>query len=104
MSKQSAARITRRTVAELEEATKKVPATAYDITSFYHLGALDALIDVVHADQPDAEDVEQVSRELLKAISACDETLSARLKTKEATAEGRISSIKVRNKLAEQWK
>ena len=104
MSKQSAARITRRTVAELEEATKKVPATAYDIASFYHLGALDALIDVVHADQPDAEDVERVSRELLKAINACDETLSARLKTKEATAEGRISSIKVRNKLAEQWK
>ena len=104
MSKQSAARITKRTVAELEEATKKVPATAYDIQSFYHLGALDALIDVDHADQPDEEDLKRVSLELFKAISACDATLSARLKTKAAIAEGRISSIRVRNKLAEQWK
>jgi malonate decarboxylase beta subunit len=104
MSKQSAARITKRTIAELEEATKKVPATAYDVTSFYSLGALDVLVDVVNADEPDAGDVTRVSLELLKAINDGDGTLRHRLETKPAVTQGRLGSIAVRHKLAEQWK
>lgn len=103
MSKQSAARITKRTIAELEEATKKVPAMAYDITNFYSLGAVDVLIDGVNADAPDEESVKKVSKELAKAITAGDFTLGQRLKTERAVTKGRISSILVRTKLAEQW-
>ncbi|WP_316848859.1 biotin-independent malonate decarboxylase subunit beta [Pedobacter agri] len=103
MSKQSAARITKRTISELEEATKKVPAMAYDITNYYSLGALDTLIDVGNADEPTQEDLEKVSAELARAIADGDFTLSQRLKTVPATTQGRVSSIKVRAKIAEQW-
>lgn len=103
MSKQSAARITKRTIAELEEATRKVPAMAYDIKNYYSLGALDLLIDVTNADSPGADDVALVSKELAKAVTEGDFTLGQRLKTQPAVTQGRVSSIKVRAKLAEQW-
>lgn len=103
MSKKSAARITKRTVAELDKATKTVPAMAYDINSFYALGALDSLVDVDNADSPTLEDIDKVSLELAKAISARDYTLIHRLKTIPATLGGRVSSNKVREKIAEQW-
>lgn len=103
MSKQSAARITKRTIAELEEATKKVPAMAYDIHNYYSLGALDVLVDVADADQPTAEDFQKVSEELIKAIEANDFTLGRRLTTQPAVESGRKSSILVRSKISEQW-
>jgi malonate decarboxylase beta subunit len=103
MSKQSAARITKRTIAELEEATKKVPAMAYDINNYYTLGALDALVKGVNADKPGPEDLAKVSLELSHAIAAGDLTLERRLKTEPAMTKGRVTSIKVRNKLNEQW-
>jgi malonate decarboxylase beta subunit len=103
MSKQSAARITKRTIAELEEATSKVPAMAYDINNYYTLGALDELIEGVNADHPNAEDIGKVAHSLAKAIDAGDYTLGQRLKTKPAMDGGRASSILTRAKLAEQW-
>jgi len=103
MSKQSAARITKRTIAELDEATGKVPAMAYDIHNYYTLGALDKLIEGVNADQPTSEDIEKVAYYLAKAINAGDYTLGQRLKTKPAMNGGRASSILTRAKLAEQW-
>ena len=103
MSKQSAARITKRTITELEAATEKVPAMAYDINNFYSLGALDALIEDVSADNPDSEDVKRVELELRHAIAAKDFTLQRRLNTKPAITKGRVPSILVRNKLAQQW-
>jgi len=103
MSKQSAARITKRTIEELEEATKKVPAMAYDINNYYTLGALEELIEGVNADAPTAADVTKVGAELAKAIDANDGTLTRRLQTEPAVKHGRVYSILVREKLAEQW-
>ena len=103
MSKQSAARITKRTITELEAATEKVPAMAYDINNFYSLGALDALIADVNADNPNSEDVKKVELELRRAIAAKDLTLQRRLNTEPAISKGRVPSILVRNKLAQQW-
>ncbi|WP_159471168.1 biotin-independent malonate decarboxylase subunit beta [Dyadobacter sp. 3J3] len=103
MSKQSAARITKRSIAELEEATRKVPAMAYDIHNYYSLGALDLLIDGVNADDPTPENVKEVSLKLIEAVNAGDRTLSRRLQTEPAVSKGRVSSIKVREKLAKQW-
>ncbi|WP_442587534.1 biotin-independent malonate decarboxylase subunit beta [Pedobacter sp. AW31-3R] len=103
MSKQSAARITKRTIAELEEATKKVPAMAYDINNYYTLGALEELIEGVNADAPAASDVQKVGAELAKAIDAADGTLSRRLQTVPALKHGRVYSNLVREKLAAQW-
>ena len=45
MSKRSTARVTRRSVEELDEIAEEVPATAYDVASFARLGALHRLIE-----------------------------------------------------------
>jgi malonate decarboxylase beta subunit len=102
MSKQSAARITKRTIKELDEATAKVPAMAYDIKSYYTLGPLDALIEGVNTAAPDAADVETVKSVLATAISAADDTVKRRLETPQAK-KGREFSRLVRTKIAEQW-
>lgn len=106
MSKQSAARITMRTIEELEEATKKVPAMAYDIRSFEKLGALYSLLDGVNADEPANTDISRVFSKLTEAIKDIESTqrdLSSRLTSVLATEGGRSASIIVREKLAEQW-
>lgn len=106
MSKQSAARITRRTIKELKEATKKVPAMAYDIQSFATLGALHELIDGVNADTPGVEDCNRLHDKVLEAIvsaRSASRDLSNRLLSTEAQNGGRAASIQVRKKLAEQW-
>ncbi|MBS8263873.1 biotin-independent malonate decarboxylase subunit beta [Mesobacillus boroniphilus] len=106
MSKQSAARITMRTIEELEEATKKVPAMAYDIRSFEKLGALHSLLDGVNADEPAEEDILRVFSKLTEAIEDIENKqrdLSSRLTSAFARQGGREASILVREKLAEQW-
>jgi malonate decarboxylase beta subunit len=106
MSKQSAARITRRNLEELEEATKKVPAIAYDIRSFSTLGALHALIEGINADAPGEEDREVIYAKLYEAIISSRSTsrdLSNRLSSDEAQKGGRAASNLVRKRLAEQW-
>ncbi|HBZ08408.1 MAG TPA: biotin-independent malonate decarboxylase subunit beta [Bacillus bacterium] len=106
MSKESAARITQRTLEELEAATKEVPAMAYDINSFEKLGALFSLVDHVEADHPGEEDRNTIYKEIEKAIEDVEKDqskdLSTRLKTHLA-ASGRAASILVREKLREQW-
>jgi len=107
MSKQSAARITQRTIEELEEATKKVPAMAYDIRSFQKLGALYALIPGINADNPEAYDREEVYGKLFEAIKDTKNSprdLSGRLTSSFAREGSRSASILVRKKLAEQWR
>ncbi|PGT84377.1 biotin-independent malonate decarboxylase subunit beta [Bacillus sp. AFS040349] len=106
MSKQSAARVTQRSLEELEEATKKVPAMAYDIQSFEKLGALFSLVDGVEADSPGLEDRTIICKEIEKALEDIlvedSNDLSIRLKTSFALT-GRAASIKVRQKLEQQW-
>ncbi len=107
MSKESAARITQRTLEELEAATKEVPAMAYDIDSFEKLGALFSLVDHVEADHPGEKDRNIIYKEIEQAIEDVEmdqsKDLSIRLKTHLA-ASGRAASVLVREKLREQWK
>ncbi len=106
MSKRSTARVTQRSVDELDEIAEEVPATAYDITSFARLGALHRLIQGVEADEPDAEDVETVRNALAEAISSARHEgsidLSGRLASPEAH-QHRSASLHVRERLAEEW-
>jgi malonate decarboxylase beta subunit len=106
MSKRSTARVTRRSVEELDEIAKDMPATAYDIASFARLGALHRLIDGVDAAEPDAEDVETVREALAEAISSArhdgSTDLSGRLASPEARRH-RGASLRVRERLAEEW-
>jgi malonate decarboxylase beta subunit len=106
MSKRSTARVTRRSVEELDEIAEEVPATAYDVTSFARLGALHRLIKGVEADKPDESDVEMVRGALEEAISSArhdgSTDLSGRLASPEAH-QHRGASLRVRERLAEEW-
>src|SRR3712207_1904248 len=106
MSKRSTARVTRRSVEELDEIAKEVPATAYDVASFARLGALHRLIDGVDAAEPDAEGVDALRYPLGEAFFAarhdCSTDLSGRLASPEAH-QHRGASLRVRERLAEEW-
>jgi malonate decarboxylase gamma subunit len=105
MGKQAAARVTRRSVAELEMLGETFAPMAYDIRSFAKLGLLYKLISGIDADAPGRTDVERVRAELLRAIAdtrAGTHGLASRL-TSPAARESRVASIEVRRRLAEQW-
>lgn len=106
MSKQSAARITKRTIEELDEAAKKVPSMAYDIQSYSTLGTLEELVSGIDAEAPKAEDIENIKEKLSKAIevtrTSAIRDLSNRL-TSEKALIGRAAGIKVRSRLKEEW-
>jgi malonate decarboxylase gamma subunit len=105
MGKQAAARVTRRSVAELELLGEKFAPMAYDIHSFAKLGLLYSLISGIAADAPRAADVQRVRAELERAIvdaRAGTRGLASRLASPKARAT-RAASIEVRRRLAEQW-
>lgn len=108
MSKKSAALITQRTLEELDEVTKKVPAMAYDVESFQSLGALHSLLDDVNADDPTSEDRDVIYNEIVKAVNDVKNSekvdLSVRITNETAEMDGRAASILVRERLNEQWR
>ncbi|MCY9017764.1 biotin-independent malonate decarboxylase subunit beta [Priestia megaterium] len=107
MSKQSAARITKRSIKELEEASKKVPSMAYDIESFASLGALYELVSGIQAEQPTERDVQTIQDILTGAVEDVRREgvydLSTRLYSEQARKEGRKASLVVRGELEKQW-
>ncbi|OWJ63541.1 biotin-independent malonate decarboxylase subunit gamma [Inquilinus limosus] len=106
MGREAAARVTRRTVAELDRLGEQVPPMAYGIRAYAGLGLLHRLIEGVGADAPATADVERVRAELAAAVadirSSGQRDLSSRL-TSAAALQGRPASIEVRRRLAEQW-
>lgn len=105
MGQQAAARVTRRSSAELQVLGEKIAPMAYDIRSFASLGLLHRLIEGVNADAPGQGDIARVRAELLGAIAdarASATDLAARLAS-PAARQLRAASIEVRRRLAEQW-
>ena len=105
MSKQAAARVTRRPVEALEQLGERIVPMAYGVRAFARLGLLHGLIEGVNAAAPGADDIERVRRELAAAIDdarAGARDLAARL-TSPAARETRAASIAVRRRLTEQW-
>lgn len=103
MSKQSAARITKRSVGELDSAADQVPGIAYDIRSFDSLGAVDVLLGGIDADHPSPGDVERVRAVLEEQIAlAVRPDLGNRLESEKAKT-GRRMSVRVREELERQW-
>src|ERR1700689_4647283 len=105
MRKQSAARVTRRTVEELDELGKTVIPMAYDIRQFAKLGLLHELITEIDADAPSAAQIAKVKQRVIAAIADIRNTpgdLTSRLNNAEASVT-RAASIEVRKRLAEQW-
>jgi malonate decarboxylase gamma subunit len=105
MRKQSAARITRRTVEELDELGKTILPMAYDIRQFAKLGLLHELITGIDADAPSAAQIARVKERVAAAIADIRKhpgDLTNRLNNPEARAH-RAASIEVRRRLTEQW-
>lgn len=106
MSKASAARITQRTIAELEEATKHVPAMAYDIHNYEKLGALYKLVQDVSswdANENAAEEIKTVIDEAIESTKNQPTDLHFRYETPIAVESGRQATNKMRKTVFEQW-
>lgn len=106
MSRRAAARITRRTIEEIDEAAKLVPATAHDVTSFARLGALHRLLRIDDPRSPAAAEVSQVRDAIDAAVvdlrTSGDRSLHTRL-TSVGARDQRSASILVRERIDQQW-
>jgi malonate decarboxylase beta subunit len=105
MHKEAAARITRRTVAELDELAKTVIPMSYDVRAWAKLGYCDGLLKVTNPDSPTQEDVDTVATAIREAVARAGKgplDLSNRLDS-DAAVVTRHASRAVRELLAHQW-
>lgn len=102
MGKESAARITLRSVDALERLAATVPPMAYDIGNYASLGLLWRSLDLANPDQPGARDVAIVLASLKDALADIAADPDRSLKGRLGAANRRASST-VREKLRQQW-
>ncbi|UPT56463.1 biotin-independent malonate decarboxylase subunit gamma [Dickeya zeae] len=100
MGKASAARITLRSVEDLEKLAATIPPMAYDIRNYATLGLLSTLLDIANPDAPSADDLSQVIAALQQAVA--DARRDPSLKTRLG-ADSRRSSSLVRERMRAQW-
>ncbi|MCG6268085.1 biotin-independent malonate decarboxylase subunit gamma [Vibrio furnissii] len=102
MGKASAARITLRSVAELEKLAATIPPMAYDIQNYSTLGLLWKKVAVQNAEAPNAQDVDDIAGMLALAlddiVKDTNRDLSGRLHS-----ENRSASLAVRQQMAKVW-
>lgn len=102
MGKQSAARITMRTVEALESFAATVPPMAYDIVNYASLGLLWRTLKLDDPDQPDRADMDTVIKALEQSLADIlddpQRGLAGRL-----DAPNRTASARVREELRRQW-
>ena len=105
MAKNAAARVTRRTVEELDKLAETVIPISYKIEDYAKLGTLYKLIDGVNVDSPEPKQVDQVRADLLAAIvdaRSGQRDLSNRLQSQGAQ-KNRRATLMVRQRLAAEW-
>lgn len=100
MGKAAAARITLRSVEELEALAAKVPPMAYDIASYASLGLLWERVKVDAVAQPSAADIGKVRAVLESAVNDIGSSTDLRGRL---GAPNRAMSARVRQLLREQW-
>jgi malonate decarboxylase gamma subunit len=105
MAKNAAARVTRRTVEELDKLAETVIPISYRIEDYAKLGTLYKLIDGVNVDSPESKQVAQVRADLSAAIADArsgQTDLSNRLQSQGAE-KTRSATLVVRQRLAAEW-
>jgi len=105
MAKNAAARVTRRTVEELDKLAETVIPMSYKIQDYAKLGTLYQLIDGVNVDSPEPKQVDQVRADLLAAIADArsgQRDLSNRLQSQGAQ-KNRSATLVARQRLAAEW-
>jgi malonate decarboxylase beta subunit len=106
MGKQAAARVTKRSVSELDDLAVKVLPLSYDIRAYAQFGILYQLIHGVNPETPAETDIAKVREALERAIADARSgrrNLSGHLDNSEAQ-QSRKASIKVRQLLTLQWR
>ena len=100
MGKAAAARITLRSVEELEALAESVPPMAYDIDNYATLGLLWETLSVDSIEQPSADDLARVRDCLNKAVADIGSSSDLRGRL---GAPNREASSRVRELLRAQW-
>ncbi|MFF6010500.1 biotin-independent malonate decarboxylase subunit gamma [Rahnella sp. R3(2024)] len=101
MGKESAARITLRSVEALEKLAATIPPMAYDIENYATLGLLSQLLDIADPDNATPDDIARVENTVWQNIQDARKegvSLSNRL-----GAENRASSQRVRQQMRQEW-
>lgn len=105
MHKEAAARITLRTVAELEKLSHEILPMSYDIRDYAKLGLLHKLLHVEKPDNPAPATVRQVRDALIESVAdaRADATdLSNRFKS-EAARQVRLAGLTARARMEAEW-
>ncbi|GII52116.1 hypothetical protein Pth03_05050 [Planotetraspora thailandica] len=105
MHKQAAAKVTLRTVAELDELARRIPPLSYDVTDWAKLGLCDDLLHVENADEPTARDTRTVKDALTATVARARQgprDLSNRL-TSPGARQTRTASRRIHEALTAQW-
>ena len=105
MAKSAAARVTSRTVEELDRLAESVIPMSYQIKDYARLGTLHQLISGVDVDSPTSDQIEQVKAHLKAAIA--DAQVGSRDLTERFESPGarelRKATLEVRQRLAAEW-
>jgi malonate decarboxylase gamma subunit len=105
MHKEAAARVTLRTVADLDRLGHEIAPLSYDVRDYAKLGLLHKLLHVENPDKPSQATVAQVQKELIDAVGdarAGSTDLSNRLTSNDAR-DLRKASLVARARMEEQW-
>src|ERR1700745_68486 len=105
MAKNAPARVTRRTVEELDKLAETVIPISYKIEDYAKLGTLYKLIDGVNVDSPEPKQVDHVRADLLAAITDArsgKRDLSNRLQS-QGGQKNRSATLVVQQRLAAEW-
>ena len=105
MHKEPAARITRRTVAQLEELAKTVTPLSYDVEDYAKLGLLYKLLHISNPEAPSPEEIALVQDAIGSAIADARKgpfDLRNRFESEDAHTARKASRL-IRARLEEQW-
>jgi biotin-independent malonate decarboxylase gamma subunit len=105
MHKEAAARITLRSVEELDRLGHEILPMSYDIRDYAKLGLLHKLLHVENPDTPSPTTVTQVQQELIAAIADArsgSTDLRNRIES-EGAREWRKAGWAARARMEEQW-
>jgi len=105
MHKEAAARITRRSVSDLERLGHQIVPMSYDVRDYVKLGTLHKLLHVNNPIEPTESDIVEVKHAIADAISDArmgDEDLGNRLNS-PAAKETRKAGRTVRVQMEKQW-
>ena len=103
MHKEPAARITRRTVAQLESLAKTVTPLSYDVRDYGKLRLLYKLLHVSNPENPSPEEVSLVRKAIAEAIADARKGPTDLRNRLDAAQTARKASRLIRARLEEQW-